>query len=131
MNQLKLKQIKTELQSELKEIDGINFVSKKVDLDAGSMKDLAFQIGGEQDDVIIVLGSEANGKALLACYISKSLVETQDWNAGKIIKSLGKHIQGGGGGQAFFATAGGKNPDGISKALQEAKDIVKQKRITG
>ncbi|MBZ9785872.1 alanine--tRNA ligase [Psychroflexus sp. CAK57W] len=131
LNQLKLKQIKTELQSELQEIGGINFVSQQVDLDAGAMKDLAFQIGGEQENVFIVLGSKAQGKALLACYISKSLVESEGWNAGKIIKSLGKHIQGGGGGQAFFATAGGKNPGGIPKALEEAKSLVEQKSTEG
>lgn len=131
LNQLKLKQIKSELQSQLKDIDGIHFVAKKVDLDAGAMKDLAFQIGGEQDKVFIVLGSEANDKALLACYISKSLVESENWNAGKIIKSLGKHIQGGGGGQAFFATAGGKNSAGIPKALETAESIVEQKLTAG
>jgi len=131
LNQLKLKQIKSELQSQLKQINGFNFVAHKVDLDAGAMKDLAFQIGGEQDHVFIVLGAEANGKALLACYISKSLVDTDGWNAGKIIKSLGKHIQGGGGGQAFFATAGGKNPEGIPKALQEAKTIAEQNKTAG
>jgi alanyl-tRNA synthetase len=131
LNQLKLKQIKTELQSQFEIINGINFVSQKVDLDAGAMKDLAFQIAGETDNVFIVLGSETGGKALLACYISKSLVDAQGWNAGQIIKSLGKHIQGGGGGQAFFATAGGKNPKGISKALVEAKSMVEQKSTAG
>ncbi|MBZ9651372.1 alanine--tRNA ligase [Psychroflexus montanilacus] len=131
LNQLKLKQIKSELQSQLKDINGVNFVSQKVDLDAGAMKDLAFQIGGEKENVFIVLASEANGKALLACYISKSIVESEGWNAGKIIKSLGKHIQGGGGGQAFFATAGGKNASGIPSALEEARSIVEQKSTAG
>ena len=131
LNQLKLKQIKTELLSKSIEIGGVNFVSHKVDLDAGAMKDLAFQIGGEQDNVFIVLGAESNGKALLTCYISKSLVEAEGWHAGKIIKTLGKNIQGGGGGQAFFATAGGKNSEGLSKALDEAKSIVEQKSIAG
>ena len=127
LNQLKLKQIKTELQSKLTIVNKVEFVAHQVNLEASAMKDLAFQLGGERSDIFIVLGSEVNGKALLACYISKSLVETKGWNAGKIIKSLGKHIQGGGGGQAFFATAGGKNPQGISKALDEAKAIVEDK----
>jgi len=59
------------------------------------------------------------------------LVEAEGWHAGKIIKTLGKNIQGGGGGQAFFATAGGKNSEGLSKALDEAKSIVEQKSIAG
>jgi alanyl-tRNA synthetase len=67
------------------------------------------------------LGSKKAGKALLSCYISKSLVNDQRKDAGVIVRNLGKHIQGGGGGQAFFATAGGKNPDGISSALAAAK----------
>jgi alanyl-tRNA synthetase len=89
------------------------------------MKDLAFEIGGEVDNLFLVFGSNHNGKALLSCYISKNLVTEKDLNAGKIIRDLGKHIQGGGGGQPFFATAGGKNPDGISAALQASKDIIK------
>ena len=131
LNQLKLKQVKAELKTQFTEIDGIHFVTKQVDLEAGAMKDLSFQIGGEQDKAIVILGSDAGGKALLSCYISKSLVESEGWNAGKIIKSLGKHIQGGGGGQAFFATAGGKNPAGISNAMEEAENIVQQKRVNG
>jgi alanyl-tRNA synthetase len=127
LNVLKLKQVKTELQSQLKDINGIQFLAHQVNLDANAMKDLAFQLGGEHHDLFVVLASKQNGKALLACYISKALVESKGWNAGKIIKSLGKHIQGGGGGQAFFATAGGKNPEGISQALAEAKAIVEGK----
>ena len=127
LNVLKLKQVKTELQSQLKDINGIQFLAHQVNLDANAMKDLAFQLGGEHHDLFVVLASKQNGKALLACYISKALVESKGWNAGKIIKYLGKHIQGGGGGQAFFATAGGKNPEGISQALAEAKAIVEGK----
>jgi alanyl-tRNA synthetase len=121
----KAKHLKAELKQELETINGINVLAKEIDLDAGSMKDLAFEIGGEVDNLFLVFGSNHNGKALLSCYISKNLVAEKDLNAGKIIRDLGKHIQGGGGGQPFFATAGGKNPDGISAALQASKDILK------
>ena len=121
----KAKHLKAELKQELETINGINVLAKELDLDAGSMKDLAFEIGGEVDNLFLVFGSNHNGKALLSCYISKNLVTEKDLNAGKIIRDLGKHIQGGGGGQPFFATAGGKNPDGISAALQASKDIIK------
>jgi len=131
LNQLKLKQVKAELKTQFTEIDGIHFVSKQVDLEAGAMKDLSFQIGGEEDSAIIILGSEVGGKALLSCYISKSLVNAEGWNAGKIIKALGQHIRGGGGGQAFFATAGGKNPEGITNALDEAERMVQNKQVNG
>ena len=59
------------------------------------------------------------------CCISKELVAEKNLNAGQIVRELGKHIQGGGGGQPFFATAGGKNPDGVEKALEVAKDFIK------
>jgi len=85
------------------------------------MKDLSFEFGGGLERAIIVLGSKKSGKALLSCYISKSLVSEQKKDAGAIVRILGKHIQGGGGGQAFFATAGGKNPKGISAALADAQ----------
>ena len=58
---------------------------------------------------------------MLSCYIDKELAKAKDLNAGTIVRELGKFIQGGGGGQPFFATAGGKNPDGIAQALSEVK----------
>ena len=63
-------------------------------------------------------------QALLSCYISKELVASQNLNAGTVVRELGKHIQGGGGGQPFFATAGGKNPAGIDKAIEEVKNYI-------
>ena len=89
------------------------------------MKDLAFEMGGEVDNLFILFGSKQNGKALLTCYISKELAADKSLNAGQIVRELGKHIQGGGGGQPFFATAGGKNPDGIDEALSAAKQYIK------
>ncbi|WP_291967586.1 DHHA1 domain-containing protein, partial [Maribacter sp.] len=65
-----------------------------------------------------------NGKALLSCYISKELVASKGLNAGTIVRELGKYIQGGGGGQPFFATAGGKNPGGIADALAQAESYL-------
>ena len=63
--------------------------------------------------------------ALLTCYISKDLAKERNLNAGHIVRELGKYIQGGGGGQPFFATAGGKNPAGIKEALDKAVDYIK------
>ncbi|NNG11496.1 MAG: hypothetical protein HKM92_15120, partial [Arenibacter sp.] len=68
--------------------------------------------------------SDQGGKALLSCYISKDLVAQKGLNAGTIVRELGKYIQGGGGGQPFFATAGGKNPAGIPEALEKARDFI-------
>jgi len=61
---------------------------------------------------------------MLTCYISKELIEERGYDAGKVVRELGKLIEGSGGGQSFFATAGGKNPEGITKALEKAKDYL-------
>ncbi len=120
----KAKNLKGELQNELEDINGIQFLAKKVDLDAGGLKDLCFEMGKHRDKLFLLFGTEQNGKALLSCYISKELVAEKDLNAGKIVRELGKCIQGGGGGQPFFATAGGKNPGGIEEALGKARAYV-------
>ncbi|HET8753100.1 MAG TPA: alanine--tRNA ligase, partial [Salinimicrobium sp.] len=121
----KSKNLKSELKNEIREIDGINFLSKKVDLDAGGIKDLSFQLGDEFNNLFLLFATEKDGKAILSCYISKELVAEKNLDAGKVVKELGKYIQGGGGGQAFYATAGGKNPDGIDEALQKAVEYIK------
>jgi len=120
----KAKHLKGDLKNEISEINGVNFLAKEVDLDANGIKDLSFKIGGEVDNLFLLLGTNQNGKALLSCYISKDLVAAKVLDAGKIIRDLGKYIQGGGGGQPFFATAGGKNPDGIAEALKEGKKYI-------
>ncbi|AUS04312.1 alanine--tRNA ligase [Pseudotamlana carrageenivorans] len=120
----KAKNIKGELKSELTEINGIQFLAKKLDLDAAGLKDVAFELGGEVEHLFLLFATENEGKALLSCYISKDLVASKGLNAGQVVRELGKFIQGGGGGQPFFATAGGKNPEGIAQALAEAKKYV-------
>lgn len=120
----KVKNLKTELKQAVQEFKGVNLISKKVDLDAKAMKDMAFQLGGEIDDLVLLLASDQGGKAVLSCFISKNLVAEKNYNAGKIIKELGRSISGGGGGQPFFATAGGKNPEGIPEALEHVKSFI-------
>jgi alanyl-tRNA synthetase len=120
----KAKNIKVELKNELTEIKGVQFLAKKLDLDAAGLKDVAFELGSQFDNLFLLFGSENDGKAFLTCYISKELVASRNLNAGQVVRELGKHIQGGGGGQPFFATAGGKNPEGISEALEKAKDYI-------
>ena len=118
------KNLKTALKNEISEMNGVNFLAKLIDLDANGIKDISFELGGEFDNLFLLLGTNQNGKALLSCYISKGLVTSKNLDAGKIIRELGKYIQGGGGGQPFFATAGGKNPDGLSEALSKGKDYI-------
>ncbi len=120
----KAKNLKSELANELEDLNGIHFLAKKVDLDAAGIKDLSFEMGQNKDNLFLLFATEQNGKALLSCYISKALVASKDLNAGTIVRELGKYIQGGGGGQPFFATAGGKNPAGIQEALDKAKEYI-------
>ena len=120
----KAKNIKGDLKNEVVLLNGVNFLTKEIDLDAAGLKDLAFELGGEIDNLFILFGSKANNKALLTCYIDKQLVSSKGLDAGKIVRELGKHIQGGGGGQPFFATAGGTKPEGIAIALAQVKDYI-------
>ncbi|MDC3260659.1 alanine--tRNA ligase [Winogradskyella sp.] len=120
----KAKNLKGVLENEISDVNGVQFLAKKVDLDAGGIKDLCFELGQNTDNLFLLFGSQANGKAILSCYISKELVASKGFNAGTIVRELGKYIQGGGGGQPFFATAGGKNPDGINAALNAVKSYI-------
>ncbi len=113
-----------QLKESIDHINGVNFISAMLDLDSAAQKDLAFSLGQNTDRLFLIFGSEQNGKALLTCYISKSLVDEQSLNAVQIVRELGKFIEGGGGGQAFFATAGGKNPDGLQAALGAARQML-------
>ncbi len=120
----KAKNLKGDLKNKLTEINGIRFLATQVDLDANEIKNLAFEMGGELDDLFLLFGSKNNDKAMLTCYISKELATQKNLNAGVIVRDLGKYIQGGGGGQPFFATAGGKYTDGIEEALSKAKSYL-------
>ena len=116
--------MKGNLKQEIETINGIQFLAKLVDLDATGIKDLSFEIGQEFDNSVLLFGAEHQGKALLSCYVSKGLVASKGLNAGTIVRELGSYIQGGGGGQPFYATAGGKNPAGLQEALEKAKSYI-------
>jgi len=121
----KAKGLKGDLLNEVQEINGVKFLAKQVDLDANGAKDLAYEIGGTANNFFILFGTVTDDKPMLTAYVSKEITETKGLNAGQIVRELGKYIQGGGGGQAFFATAGGKNPAGIAEAIANAVNFVK------
>lgn len=100
---------------------GKKLLVKKVSLDAGSVKDIVFQLKKETPNSIIIIISDADEKPMITVGVSADL-ETQ-YHAGNIVKELAKEIQGGGGGNAGFATAGGKNLNGIESAYQKALAI--------
>ena len=125
----KVKTIKATLALEIKTVNGVQFLAKQVDLDPNGAKDLAYELGGLGTNVFVVLATVdpevSGGKPTISCYISKELVTEKSLNAGNVVRELGKYIQGGGGGQPFFATAGGKNTSGITEALEKAIDFIK------
>ena len=120
----KAKNVIGNLKNELTEINGVNFLAKQLDLDASGIKDVSFELGNEHKNLFLLFATQQNGKVLLTCYISKELVKEKGLDAGKVVRELGKLIRGGGGGQPFFATAGGSYPEGIDEALEAAKDYL-------
>jgi alanyl-tRNA synthetase len=121
----KAKNMKGELAQELQEVNGVQFLARQVDLSPEGAKDLAYELGTLGKNIFLVLATAEEGKPMLSCYISKELVAEKNLNAGTVVRELGKYIQGGGGGQPFFATAGGKKVEGIQEALEKAIDYVK------
>jgi len=121
----KAKNMKGDLKNQINQVNGVNFLATKVDLDPASIKNLLFELGGEVDNLFALFATApSNEKAMLTCYISKDLANEKGYNAGTVVRELGKYIHGGGGGQNFFATAGGKNPGGIPKVLEKAIEYI-------
>ena len=116
----KLHNLKDSLINELKNVNGVNFLVKKVDLDVSNIKKLAFELGSKHKNLFIIFMAENNSKANIVCYISKQLVQSKGFDAREEIKKLSPLINGSGGGQNFFATAGGSDTSGIAEALKQA-----------
>lgn len=117
--------LKDQLLARAERINGIQTLFCSIVLtDSKLVKSLIYQLGKELSPAILFFGFIENDKAQLMCYVSEELVKTNQYNASNWLKQVSKHIEGGGGGQAFFATAGGKNVAGIQTAIEAVKDIV-------
>lgn len=116
--------LKDELLGKATEINGIKLIAESIELDPKAIKDLAFELKGQQDNLCLVLANQFNGKVMITVALSKELIESKKLHAGNIVKALAAEIGGGGGGQAEFATAGGKNANGIPKALAKAEQFL-------
>ena len=114
--------VKEDLLKSAVEVNGIRFIAKEVKMEDEDMKNVSFQLRKE-DNLAMVLGTKAGGKALLAIMLTDDLV-AKGLNADTMIKEIAQEINGGGGGQAFFATAGGTNLDGIKNALDKARNLL-------
>jgi alanyl-tRNA synthetase len=122
----KLVIVKKELAKQVKEINGINVLLVKGVLYAPDLiREIALQLRGEftKQFLLLVGGSDAGNKPFITLMLSDDLVKN-GFDASKLIRSAAKHIQGGGGGQPYFATAGGKNADGLNAAIDEIMNAV-------
>jgi alanyl-tRNA synthetase len=117
--------IKEDIKRSVQKVGDINLIVAQPSLgSAQAVKDLAYQLRGEISNLFLVLGASIEGKPLLTVMISDELVNTKGFDAGKIVREAGKEIKGGGGGQAFYATAGGKDITGLAAAMEKAKSFV-------
>lgn len=116
----KVASFKQHLLSQREELGGVRVFKVQQNVSAELIKDLAFQIAGELTESFIFIGAtDEGGKPNLTLMLSRDLVESKGWNASNILRSAAKHIQGGGGGQPHFATAGGKRVEGLDDAVQQ------------
>lgn len=118
------KAVKQELIEKIQDMKGVKFLSTQVELNPEQVKNLCFQIKGEVDNLFLVLGSSTDNKPNLQIAISDDLAKTKGLNAGQIIRELAKEIKGGGGGQPFYASAGGSDASGLHRALEKAKEFL-------
>lgn len=117
--------LKTELAAKAEKINGVNYIAEKVNLpNPEAVKNLAYQLKDVVDNLFLVLVADFDGKPGITVMIAENLVKEKGLNAGNIVRELAKEVQGGGGGQPFFATAGGKDVSGLDKVLAKSKNFV-------
>jgi alanyl-tRNA synthetase len=121
-----LTSLKESLVQKAQSIDGVNFVAEKVDVStADYLKKLAFDMRQAVDNLVLVLAAEIDGKPQIAVMLSDNLVAERKLNASQMVRELAKEIKGGGGGQPFYATAGGKDTAGLQAVPGKAAELVK------
>lgn len=119
-----VERMKNTLIERAEKIDGITVVKAVLPVEPAVAKDLVFKVReaiGEK--LIAVIGSTAGDKPLLTVMLSDDMVKDHNLNAGQMVREAAKLIQGGGGGQPHFASAGGKNLDGITAAVEKIVDL--------
>jgi alanyl-tRNA synthetase len=121
----KLKRVKDELLNKAEDLNGVPVIRTQVAVSSGDdLKKLAYDLKNSTEGTLIVLGADLGGKAMLSVIMSEDLAETGKFHAGNMVRELAKEVKGGGGGQPFFATAGGKDPSGIPNALAKVAEMV-------
>jgi len=117
--------LKDALAGKASKSNGYTLISEKVSVpNADTLKNVAYALRNQFEDLLLVLAADVDGKPQVAVMIGEKLVAENKFHAGNLVKELAREIDGGGGGQPFFATAGGKNLDGLDKVLEKAKQLI-------
>ena len=126
INKIKVESIKEDIIKNLRLSNSVNTYIGELELDLKSIKDLCFMLSDKIEKLFVIIVSKTDDKVFISCFVSKELVEEKGFNASNIIKELSPIIDGNGGGQPFFATAGGKKIDGIKSVLSQSEKIINQ-----
>ena len=113
------------LAHEMEEEDGMVLYARQINMPVDVIKDVAFALRQRISKLVLIIGSSVDGKVTLSVMLGNDIV-AQGVNASQIVREAAKEINGGGGGQPFFATAGGKSPENLEKAIIKAKDLIKE-----
>ncbi len=115
--------IKADLKEKIMQSNDVNLIVEKVTLpSADSLKKLSFELKNEVQNILLVLAADIKGNPMISVVVSENLIKSHDLNAGNLVKEFAREINGGGGGQPFFATAGGKKLEGLDNVIQIAKE---------
>lgn len=126
VNQEKANLIKDQLAAKAVKLSGYTLIVEKVSVPGGdALKNIAYGLRNQFNDLLLILAAEVEGKPQVSVMIGEELAKTNKYHAGNMVKELAKEIDGGGGGQPFFATAGGKNLNGLDRVLVKAKELIK------
>ena len=121
------KEIKEQLLTKIYKPNGVNYIIEKVEIaSADALKQIAFDLKAKVSDLYLVLAADIEGKPQITVMLSDNLVSDKKLNASNIVRELAKEIQGGGGGQPFYATAGGKDLKGLDRVVEKAKEVIKK-----
>ena len=119
--------IREQLKSKAISLNGMNVICEKIELSsADAIKGLSFDLRNQIDNLVLLLGAEVDGKPHLSLIVSDNLVKEKNINASNLIRNIAKEIQGGGGGQPFYATAGGKNSNGLDAAIKIGNKLISE-----
>lgn len=124
-NQEKANQVRESLAGTVKDKNGVSLIMARVSLpDTESVKNVAYGLRNQFENLLLVIAAEVAGKPMVAVMVGEKLAETKKFHAGNMVKELAKEIDGGGGGQPFYATAGGKNLAGLDRVLTKATALI-------